>query len=281
VDPAFNLAVDSSVHAVAVDSEGAVWLAGNFTSVQGIPRVRIARVLPNGLVDMGFDPGLGATHAITALTLHDAGRPVVGGAFTSYDGQLARYVARIRAGGGLDSSFTPEIAPVWGGVLALRTDALGRTIVGGEFYTIEGVSRVGIARLEPNGLLDRTFDPGTGVANSDGFSPIVRGVALQPDGRVLIGGRFTSVNGVKLNYLARLTGDVAVPLRITSIEPLPTHQLRLTVSGPEGAVCVLEGSSDFVAWTPTLTNQVTGGFCILEPSESIGTGERYYRVVRP
>jgi hypothetical protein len=97
---------------------------------------------------------------------------------------------------------------------------------------------------------------------------------------VLIGGRFTSVDGVKLNFLARLTGDASVPIRFTSIEPMVTDQVRLTVSAPEGAVCVLEGSLDFESWTPALTNQAYGGSCVFEPLDLSSSGRRFYRVVR-
>jgi uncharacterized delta-60 repeat protein len=280
LDPAFNLVLDSTVHAIAVEPDGSTWFAGDFTTVQGLPRSRVARVLPDGTLDPAFNPGSGPTHPVTALALHPGARAAIGGAFTAFDEQPAWYVARLNSSGGLDSSFTPGIAPVWGGVLALHADGLGRLIVGGEFYTIDGASRVGIARLQPNGLLDRTFDPGSGVANSDGFSPLVRGVALQPDGHVLIGGRFTSVNGVKLNYLARLTGDAAVPIRFESIEPLDTDRLRLTVSAPVGAVCVLESSVDLMNWLPALTNQATAGACVFEPLDGFTVGRRLYRVVR-
>lgn len=280
LDPNFNLVLDSTVHAIAADTDGSVWFAGNFKTVQGLSRARVARVLPDGSLDPRFDPGSGSTHAITAMSLQTGGRAVVGGAFTAFDEQPSWYLARLSSDGALDGTFTPGIAPVWGGVLALQTDGLGRLIVGGEFYTIDGESRVGIARLEPNGRLDRTFDPGNGIANSDGFSPIVRGVALQPDGRVLIGGRFTSVNGVKLNYLARLTGDASVPIRFTAIEATAADRVRLTVSAPEGAVCVLEGSMDYRSWAPAQTNQAVDGTCVFEPLDWIGVGRRFYRVVR-
>ena len=61
-----------------------------------------------------------------------------------------------------------------------------------------GVQRRGVARLNPNGSLDSTFDPGPSVDN------LVRVVAAQPDGKVLIGGDLTVFNTVSRNRLARL-----------------------------------------------------------------------------
>jgi uncharacterized delta-60 repeat protein len=73
-----------------------------------------------------------------------------------------------------------------------------KVIIGGFFTTVNGVSRTNIARLNQDGTLDSSFNPGTGAndwANT---------VALQPDGKVIIGGFFTQVNGVSRNYIARL-----------------------------------------------------------------------------
>jgi uncharacterized delta-60 repeat protein len=280
LDPEFNPGLDRAAHALAAGGDGSVWLAGAFSSVQGVSRSRVARWLAGGSLDPQFNPGAGPNEVVTAVTLQAGGQPVIGGAFIEYDGAPCWYLARLNLNGSVDSTFTPGIAPVWGGVLVLHADSASRVLVGGEFYTIDGVSRTGIARLQPNGVLDRTFDPGTGVANSDGFSPLVRALAVQPDGKVLIGGRFTSVNGVKLNYLARLTGDVSGPLEFQSIEPLATGRLRLTVSGPEGAVCVLEGSAEFGNWVPAQTNQVRDGSCVFETLDTIREQARFYRALR-
>jgi uncharacterized delta-60 repeat protein len=86
--------------------------------------------------------------------------------------------------------------------MALQPD--GRVVVGGGFSTFNGIGRNFIARLNANGTLDNTFDPGTG-ANGPVFA-----VAVQPDGRILIGGDFTSVNGMAVTNLARLNANGSV-----------------------------------------------------------------------
>jgi uncharacterized delta-60 repeat protein len=281
LDLDFNPAVDRPVHSLAVAADGSIWMAGDFLSVNGFPRARVARLLTDGTVDSGFDPGTGASQVINALSLQADGKAVIGGAFTNFNGQSAWYLARLNPSGVLDETFTPSIAPVWGGVLALRTDGAGRVIVGGEFYKISSAQRAGIARLHSDGELDSTFDPGSGVANPGGFSPLVRSVALQADGRVVIGGRFTEVDGTKLNYIARLTGDMSGPLRFDSMEPLADGRLRLVVSTPVDAPCVLETSADFTEWTPVLTNQPSGGYCVFEILETVSKVCQFYRAVGP
>ena len=56
-----------------------------------------------------------------------------------------------------------------------------------------------IARLNADGTLDTGFNPN---ANNDVYS-----IALQADGKILLGGRFTTIGGVQRNYIARLNAD--------------------------------------------------------------------------
>ena len=59
--------------------------------------------------------------------------------------------------------------------------------------------RTGIGRLDDLGNLDNA---GTGVGRND-----VTALALQTDGKIVIGGSFTSFNGTARNRIARLNSD--------------------------------------------------------------------------
>jgi hypothetical protein len=56
------------------------------------------------------------------------------------------------------------------------------------------------ARLHPDGAVDTSFDPGSGT-RGEGY---VECFAIQPDGKILIGGYFQSVDGWSSTGLARL-----------------------------------------------------------------------------
>jgi len=82
----------------------------------------------------------------------------------------------------------------------------GKVLIGGYFSAVAGTNRNGIARLNTNGSLDATFDPGAGVGGGlSGYE--VKSVVVQPDGKVLIGGYFATVNGTNRNGIARLNAD--------------------------------------------------------------------------
>src|SRR5690606_21835283 len=71
--------------------------------------------------------------------------------------------------------------------VALQPD--GKVLVGGSFTSYNGQAQNRIARLNTDGSLDTSFEIGTGFNNS-----YVVAITLQPDGKVLVGGSFTSYN---------------------------------------------------------------------------------------
>jgi hypothetical protein len=78
-------------------------------------------------------------------------------------------------------------------------------VLGGFFTTYNGVARSLLTRINADASLDTTFDPGTGASMS-----AVRALALQTDGKVLIGGAFSTYNGVSRPSIARVNGDLFV-----------------------------------------------------------------------
>ena len=102
--------------------------------------------------------------------------------------------------GPLDSSFNPgEGLNNDGRAIAIQPD--GRAVVGGDFTMVDGHTRGRIVRFHEDGRVDTSFDPGPG------FDDDVLAVALQPDGKVLVGGKFRTFNGVSRKGLARLNVD--------------------------------------------------------------------------
>jgi uncharacterized delta-60 repeat protein len=100
------------------------------------------------------------------------------------------------AGGLLSGSSLDLFRP--GDVYALARQADGKWIAAGQFTYVNGVARKNIARLNADGSLDATFDPGSGPNGR------VRSLAIQSDGKIVIGGEFTAVNGISRAQVARL-----------------------------------------------------------------------------
>ncbi|MBX3731220.1 MAG: tandem-95 repeat protein, partial [Verrucomicrobiae bacterium] len=196
-------AINGSVNAVAVQSDGKVLIGGAFTTVNGVVRGRIARLNADGTTDETFGNGLaGANDNVGALAVQGDGKVLIGGNFTAVNGATRGRVARLNSDGTLDTSFGNGMSGANSAVLALAVQGDGRVLMGGDFTTVNGSARGRVTRLNSNGTLDTSFGNGLAGANS-----VVHALAVQGDGKVLMGGRFTTVNGAARARVARLNSN--------------------------------------------------------------------------
>jgi uncharacterized delta-60 repeat protein len=199
------------------------------------------KALPDGKVLLGhaLSPGLTRRNAdgsidssfvqavpngtIQKITLQPDGRILIGGTFSQVNGVARSRIARLNANGTLDTSFDPLLGPN-SNVYDIDVQSDGKIIVAGDFTAIHFVARRGVARLNPDGALDTTFD--AGADNS------VYGVKLQNDGRILVGGSFLKVDG----YPSR---------RYSRLNPEGTKDRRFSVwGGADAAVNEMDQQSD-------------------------------------
>src|SRR3954452_20237725 len=126
----------------------------------------------------------------------------MGGYFNTVIGTNRPGIARLNPDGSLDGSFNPGTGPN-AQVHSVALQADGKVVIGGEFSAINGTNRNSVARLNANGSLDLSFNPGTGV----GYPFWIASVAVQPDGKVFIGGSFETVDGTNRHGIARLNAN--------------------------------------------------------------------------
>jgi uncharacterized delta-60 repeat protein len=170
--------------------------------------VLIQRRYP-GLLNEVFQPGTGTTGGTSSVGVYCMGtilnvpdlRAIIGGNFTSYNGTPANYLAAVKPDGSIDAAFNSGGSGPSSLVQQLAIVSGNKIVIAGSFGTYNGVSRKRIARLNTDGTLDTTFNPGTG-ANYAIFA-----LAVQQDGKYIIGGDFTSYNGTPVNRLARINSD--------------------------------------------------------------------------
>ena len=201
----FNPDAGSTVLTIALQTDGKILAGGDFTSIGGQPRSRIARLdATTGLADPSFDPN--ANGGVYAIAVQADGKILVGGVFSgpsSIGGQPRNRMARLDPTTGLADSFNPNPTGVIVSSIAVQSD--GKILGGGDF-TMPPPNppppRTSIARWETDGRLDQTLNLNLGAADS-----YVRATAVQPDGKFLIGGFFSSVLGVTRTNIARLNTD--------------------------------------------------------------------------
>lgn len=185
------------ISAVAVQPDGKII----FSTLER--RIDNRRGLVRLNVDGTHDPSFNAQTDLHpyAMALQPSGKILIGGQFTING--ATKYFVRLNMDGTLDASFINGLPGPDGFVERIAIQPDGKILIGGYFSNVNGVSRVGIARLNADGTLDTGFGNGqAGVENS-----ISSALTLQPDGKILIGGQFTEVNGVPRDHLARLNSD--------------------------------------------------------------------------
>lgn len=195
---------NSTVNAIKVLSTGKILIGGSFGLYNGQSRMRIARVNTDGSDDVTFNAGgsgFNTAGSINALLELPDGDIMAAGTFTTYNGSSARRVTRLNPDGSYDSGFQTNIN---GPVHTIYRLASGNYMVGGQFTTVAGVSRPRIARLTTTGGNDATFTPGTGP----NLYPYA--FAEQPDGKIIVGGNFTTYNGSAYNRIVRVTSTGSV-----------------------------------------------------------------------
>ncbi|WP_223652970.1 T9SS type A sorting domain-containing protein [Hymenobacter psoromatis] len=100
------------LHALAVQPDGGILVAGEFTDFDGTPHQDIVRLLPTGAVDASFDAGVVLINGISSIkvvAVQDDGRILCAGYFTSIQGQAHRGIARLLASGQVDDTFADQV----------------------------------------------------------------------------------------------------------------------------------------------------------------------------
>jgi uncharacterized delta-60 repeat protein len=238
LDTTFNpgTGFNNTVSKILVQSDGKILVAGSFSSYNGTSRLGVARLNADGSLDSAFNPNLGSG-TVNTIALQADGKILIGGTFGSVGGQTRTGIARLNADGSIDASFNPIFGGVSINSISVQSD--GKIMVGGSFNGVNGFSRTSLARLNADGSLDASFNAGNisnvtqieilpdgrylvliGTIvrlNNDGtrdltfVSPTVNDTIsqflAQPDGSIIIGGRFTVVNNANRSNIARLRPD--------------------------------------------------------------------------
>ena len=188
-DPTFQppLGANSRVVNVVLQTDGKILISGTLNNVPNTPA--LARLLPTGAYDAGFAPPgtltVNGTTSITgeAIQVQPDGKVLVINGFN---------ISRLNANGTVDFSF--QAAPS----ITTRPNSLtlltgGQVMVGGGFPNLDRP----LVQLTSAGALDPAFAP---AIQSRG---IVNAVARQTDGKLVVGGNFSEINGQPASRLAR------------------------------------------------------------------------------
>ncbi|MBC7536754.1 MAG: hypothetical protein H7258_13775, partial [Ferruginibacter sp.] len=181
------------------------------------------RLNPDGSRDLTFNVGTGVNGIINTLVLQTDGKIIAGGKFTTFNGVVSNHIVRLTTTGSRDAAFTGNIA---NSVADLAIQSNGSIIVG---INNDGDSLVSnfIKRLTSTGAVDATFNVGGTGANGS-----VKTIFIQPDGKIIFGGEFTSYNTTNCSY-TRITPNGLPDATFTNnaVYASPVNNIALQADG--------------------------------------------------
>lgn len=294
-DNSFSPNPASSVYTFDVEGDGKILVGGRLTRVGGATRFGLARVNGSGSLDTTYTATAFSNGIVRDVAVQPDGKVVIGGDFVSVNGVLISNIARVNADGSFDTTFVSTGADRLVRAVAVQPD--GKIVIGGEFLTYDGSNPNNlharfVARLNPNGSRDTTFDPAIGNyvgaiaiqpdgrivlgtyggafnlvrinANGTPDIPFITGagnntgfgeifaLALQPDGKILIGGNFSTYNDVSRSKVARINSDGSLDASFTQ-SGLPISTVRSLALQPDGKVIAAGQNSG-----TTINNKISG-----------------------
>ena len=197
--PASNECMTKSyiLHCINVDES----LLSSYTSNQLVPITKISPISTSGLAN-----------SIVDMVLQSDGKIVAVGFFSQFAQAKLHYVIRLNSDITIDTSFiTGSGFDGFARGIVQQTD--GKYVIIGSFNSYNGVPANNIIRLNLDGSVDTSFNPGSGFGTSYGAAT---NIAIQSDNKLIITGSFTSYNGSPINRIIRLNSDGT---RDTSFNP--------------------------------------------------------------
>ncbi|HVY69057.1 MAG TPA: hypothetical protein VHH73_03975 [Verrucomicrobiae bacterium] len=214
---------------------------------------------------------------IAVAVLPDGGAFIAGNQFSTGGQPLRRTLYHIKPDGSVNEDFlcvvdvNPAAQDFPVRCLAVQPD--GKLVIGGAFTSLNGTGRTNLARLNFDGSVDLGFDPGAGP---DG---VVRALTLDANGNIVIGGDFTSVNGVASSHVARLGGGPQIVLPRLTITHGSGSAINVTVTTAAGTAYTLEQRAASGSGVWTTVRQFTGDGAVKNIADTVdSTTDRFYRV---
>lgn len=282
LDTTFNAGVSdapASVYISTTQSDGKVLVGGNFYFTNGIERKIFARLNSDGTLDNSFNTGgNGPSGGVLEIIILPGGKILIGGGFTTYNNVAKAGLARLNSDGSLDTTFNNNGTGIGStdriNTISLQTD--GKILISGNLTSYNGVSRFGVARVNANGTLDTSFT--SGLTSND----FVEEVDVQTDGKILIGGYFSSYGGVTRNGVARLNSDGTLDASFVPATTTSAAVVAMTIQ-PDGKILLggstngninliarlnTDGSAD-VTFTPPILEGYTTEYFAVQPDGKI------------
>lgn len=209
LDSTFNSGTGPSdfITAIEVLANDQILIAGNFVSYNGTSIRELARLNSDGSLDTSFDPGNSVNGAVYDIQPQANGKYIIGGSILRYQNVLVDNFFRVNSDGSLDLTFNSGsgISSTSGpeSVRIIKELPNGQMYIAGTFNRYNNNVRNYILRINADGSIDNSFNPGPGI-DASFTTPEINSMVILPDSSIIIGGVFNDYGNSRYDRLARL-----------------------------------------------------------------------------
>jgi uncharacterized delta-60 repeat protein len=238
---------------IELQQDNKILAFGNFAKYNDEAQNGFVRINLNGSKDesfllgkLGFNDGAGVevggidSSGVSTLCLQPDGKILVGGNFNSFNGITENRLIRLNPDGKKDLTFDIRLPTItdltltgfnsYGiGTIAVQSD--GKILAGGWFTKFNNLAQNRLIRLNSDGSKDNTFNIGTG------FNAAVTSIIVQSDGKILVGGTFSSFNGIIKYGLVRLNSDGTIDTTFNTTLGQTNTSLIMAIQ-PDGKIII-------------------------------------------
>ncbi len=220
---------------ILIQPDGYILLEGIFNASGISQNTKLIRLTPSGQIDTGFTMGDDTSSFPTdnstignfkfhKMALQSSGKIIIVGSFNKYNGTTVKNIVRLMPNGQIDPSFNITTGVNRSISEIIVEPSSNKIIIGGEFTGFGSTSVKKMIRLDSNGNLDTSFSIGSGTLDS---SPVpycpfcsnrIAVLKQQPDGKIIVGGKFTSFNGLSATNITRIYGNAGVQAKSSVLE---------------------------------------------------------------
>ncbi len=214
LDSTFNTGLNTdsnaSIHSAVIQSDGKIIIAGTFNSFNGIARNKLARINSDGSLDDSFATVNGlqsVNYNSLSIFIQSNNKIILAGIYWGITALESRIdLARLDSEGIVDSSFVSQVILGNQGsgnpltVSSIQTQTDGKILIVGRFLTNNNISS--IVRLNQDGSIDSTFNPGTGATGAF-LGTLISHALIEPSGKIILVGNFQFYFGFDSPYTPR------------------------------------------------------------------------------
>ncbi len=249
-----SYASNNNVSSIGIQSDGSSLIGGSFTRWNETTVPYIVKLNSDGTRDTAFNTtiGTGPSNTISVMRVQSDGKTIIGGNFATWNGTTVNRIVRLNSDGTRDVAFNTNTGTAGGssvvGVLAIQSD--GKILAAGPFTSWNGTAINRIVRLNSDGTLDTGFITNAGTAANSSITTIV----IQSDGKIILGGFFTTWNSVTVNRVVRLNSDGTRDTGFTTNAGTAANSSVNTISVQSDGKIIIGGA--FATWNGVTVNAI-------------------------